>query len=179
MDIKPSLQKPRRCWDVKDLVTGEKDGVSGLGFLKHAPSSWQVKAHHLTRSFFFFFFNVYLAGYVLAVACRIFSLCRIISCSMQTPSCSMWDLVPWPGMEPGPPALGVWSLSHGTTWEVPVLTFLLTRARITPCLGHLKITCDITRSTVKNGGNGAKKDARKRGAFAFYHQHSYMTWLLQ
>ena len=25
-------------------------------------------------------------------------------------SCSMWDLVPWPGIEPGPPALGAQSL---------------------------------------------------------------------
>ena len=24
----------------------------------------------------------------------------------------MWDLVPWPGTEPGPPALGAWNLSH-------------------------------------------------------------------
>ena len=30
-----------------------------------------------------------------------------------------WDRVPWPGMESGPPALGVWSLSHCTTREVP------------------------------------------------------------
>ena len=28
---------------------------------------------------------------------------------------AMWDLVPWSGIEPGPPALGVWSLSHWTT----------------------------------------------------------------
>ena len=34
-------------------------------------------------------------------------------------SYSMWDLVPWPGIEPGPPALGAWSLSHWTTREVP------------------------------------------------------------
>ena len=27
-------------------------------------------------------------------------------------SCSMWDLVLWPGIEPGPPALGVWNLRH-------------------------------------------------------------------
>jgi len=33
-------------------------------------------------------------------------------------SCSVWDLVPWPGMEPGPPALGEWSLCHWTTREV-------------------------------------------------------------
>ena len=34
-------------------------------------------------------------------------------------SCSMWDLAPWPGIEPGPPALGAQSLSHWTTREVP------------------------------------------------------------
>ena len=34
-------------------------------------------------------------------------------------SCSMWDLVPQPGMEPGPPALGAQSLSLWTTREVP------------------------------------------------------------
>ena len=38
----------------------------------------------------------------------------------------MWDLVPQPGMEPGPPDLGAWSLSHWTTREVP-LGFCLTR----------------------------------------------------
>ena len=31
----------------------------------------------------------------------------------------MWDLVPWPAIEPGLPALGVQSLSHWTTSEVP------------------------------------------------------------
>ena len=32
--------------------------------------------------------------------------------------CSMRDLVPRPGIEPGPPALGAQSLSHWTTREV-------------------------------------------------------------
>ena len=27
-------------------------------------------------------------------------------------SCHIWDLVPWPGIEPGPPALGTWKLNH-------------------------------------------------------------------
>ena len=38
-----------------------------------------------------------------------------LGCSMQILSCSMWDLVPWLGIEPGPPALGVhvtWSYSE-------------------------------------------------------------------
>ena len=43
----------------------------------------------------------------LAVACKLFL------------SHGMWDLVPWPGMEPGPPALGVWSPSHWTSGQSP------------------------------------------------------------
>ena len=39
-------------------------------------------------------------------------------------SCGMWDLVPWPGIEPWPPALGAWNLSHWTTREVPTLLLL-------------------------------------------------------
>ena len=39
----------------------------------------------------------------------------IFSCGMQTLSCTMWDLVPWPGIKSGPPALGAQSLSHWTT----------------------------------------------------------------
>ena len=34
-------------------------------------------------------------------------------------SCSMWDLVSRPGIEPSPPALGVWSFSYWITREVP------------------------------------------------------------
>ena len=32
---------------------------------------------------------------------------------------SMWDLVPWSGFEPGPPALGMQNFSHWTTEEIP------------------------------------------------------------
>ena len=31
----------------------------------------------------------------------------------------MWDLIPQPGIEPEPPALGPWNLSLCTTREVP------------------------------------------------------------
>ena len=34
-------------------------------------------------------------------------------------SCGMQNLVPRPRIERGPPALGVWSLSHWTTREAP------------------------------------------------------------
>ena len=42
-------------------------------------------------------------------------------------SCGMRDLliVPRPGIEPRPPALGAWSLSYGTLREVPVYGNLL------------------------------------------------------
>ena len=32
--------------------------------------------------------------------------------------CSMWYLVPWPGVVPRPPAMEAWSLNHWTTREV-------------------------------------------------------------
>ena len=35
----------------------------------------------------------------------------------------MGNLVLWPGIEPGPPALGAWSLSHWTIREIPALNF--------------------------------------------------------
>ena len=43
----------------------------------------------------------------------------IFSCVTLTLVCSLWDLVPLPGTEPRPPALGAQSLSHWTPREVP------------------------------------------------------------
>ena len=43
---------------------------------------------------------------VFVVACKIFN-------------CGIWDLVPWPGIKPRPPALETWSLSRWITREVP------------------------------------------------------------
>ena len=67
---------------------------------------------------FFLKILIYLAHRVLVVACRIFS------CDMRTLRCGMWDLVPSPGIKPGPPALEAQSLSHWTTREGPILAFL-------------------------------------------------------
>ena len=54
-------------------------------------------------------------------------------------SCGMWALVPWPGIEPGPPALGVWDLSHWTTREVPQLSsFQWPTSQIIVALAALK-----------------------------------------
>ena len=45
--------------------------------------------------------------------------------SIKTLSCGLWDLVPRPGIKPGPPILGAQSLSHWTTREVPIFIFIV------------------------------------------------------
>ena len=59
---------------------------------------------------------------VLVVACGIFSYgmqtSLVVACELLAAAC-MRDLVPRPGIEPGPPALGAQSLTHWTTREVP------------------------------------------------------------
>ena len=56
---------------------------------------------------------------VLVAACGTLS-CSMwtLSCGIRTPSCGMLDLVPHPGIEPGPPASGGQSPTHWTTREV-------------------------------------------------------------
>ena len=66
-----------------------------------------------------FFFNVYFYFFIWPKWVSVVA-CRICSCSMRALSCCMWDLVPWLGIEPRPPALGVWSLSHWTTRGISV-----------------------------------------------------------
>ena len=66
----------------------------------------------ICTSFIYFFWLCW----VLVEACGIFS------CSVQTLSCSTWDLVLWPRIEPEPPALGAWSLRHWTAREDPSCT---------------------------------------------------------
>ena len=43
----------------------------------------------------------------------------IMACGLF--SCGIWDLILWPGIEPGPLALGAQRLSHWTTGEVPTV----------------------------------------------------------
>ena len=55
--------------------------------------------------------NLFWLCWVLVVACGLF----IVAC--------IWDLGPRPEIEPGPPVLGTWSLTHWTTREVPINAF--------------------------------------------------------
>ena len=99
--------------------------------------------------------------------------CGIFSCSMQTLSWSMWDLVPWPGIEPWRPettgstgstgafwALEAGVLAYGSSWMfylnptllslLPVgnllYTFLLSFLFCLSCLSHLSSSLLITQS---------------------------------
>ena len=55
-----------------------------------------------------------------------------LGCSMRTLSCSMWALAPWPGIEPGPPALGLQNISHWTMSDNP-LSVVMWELRLRAC----------------------------------------------
>ena len=88
----------------------------------HKKKTHQTEFHlwcHLfciLSALFFFFKYLFLFMYLAALGlhCGMWGL----SCGMQTLSCGMWDPIPLPGVEPGPPASGALSLSHWTTREV-------------------------------------------------------------
>ena len=107
-----------------------------------------------------FFFNVYLFG---CAACQLWHMgsavflaaCSIFSWGLQTLSYSMWDLGPWPGIEPGPSELGVWNLSHWTTRQVPKGKFNLLFAQIplslsTALWGSSGLPCSSINNWVKS-----------------------------
>ena len=60
-----------------------------------------------------------------SVPCRTFCMCKnpVFFLAASCFSCSMWDLVPWPGIESRSPVLGAQRLSHWTTREVPQILY--------------------------------------------------------
>ena len=70
-------------------------------------------------------------------------------------SCSMWDLVPWPEIKPGPPALGVWSLNHWATRESHFSIFLKTQSRLKSKIFYL-LCMFIISSKSWGWGHGEK-----------------------
>ena len=66
-------------------------------------------------------FKIYL---FIWLHCVLVEACGIFSCSLRDLAAwellfAAWDLVPWPGIDLGHPALGAWTLSHWTSREVP------------------------------------------------------------
>ena len=63
---------------------------------------------------------------VLVVSYGIRGLCcsmqDLFSCHMKALICSVWDLVPQPGVKPRTSVLGVQSLNHWITKEAPMIT---------------------------------------------------------
>ena len=87
-----------------------------------APSSVTWKSICvLLESFLIFILIVYLAA--LGLSRGMWGLESSLRCA-ESFICFMRDLLPRPGMEPGASALGVQSLSHGTTMGVPLLESL-------------------------------------------------------
>ena len=71
------------------------------------------------------------------------AVCGIFSCVMGSLGCSMWDLVPWPGIKPGPPLHrepGVLALGPRATREVLMLSALLHSSRSFP-MSWIVIRC--------------------------------------
>ena len=64
----------------------------------------------------YIFFKVYIFILLICLCQILVVACRII--------CSMWELVPCPGIEPRSPALGVGRLSHWTTRRVLIVYVL-------------------------------------------------------
>ena len=92
-----------------NLIKGEVCWVSNNQYLPHTGLWWAL--HMLYR----LFEEDRPWDFVCVCVCV-----AALNCSMQDLfSCGMWDLVPWPGIEPGLPAWGVQSLGHWTTREVP------------------------------------------------------------
>ena len=98
-------QAPQDCLSSRTCAEGSREFHTDLA------KGWKNKAF-----FFFFLIFIYLfrLRQVLVAARGIF----ITACGILVAAC-MWDLVPWPGIKPGPPALGAWSLTHWTSREAP------------------------------------------------------------
>ena len=66
----------------------------------------------------FFLKSIFI--YLLIWLCQVLvEACGVFSTGMCTLSCSLWDLVPWPEMEPRSCASGAQTLSHWTTRKDP------------------------------------------------------------
>ena len=125
----PNVMAFGRCLGL-DKVTriGPHDGIGVLA-VKWLSLIWLfanpwTAAHQaplssiVSRSFFKFMSieSVMLSNHLI-LCCPLLLLPSMRG--MQTLNWSLWDLVPWPGIKPRPPALESWSLSLLTTKEVP------------------------------------------------------------
>ena len=87
---------------------------------------WPSVHHHWKNSysdplpFFKVFIYLFIWLHQILVVSHLLLSCRQVGSLVVA---CMWDLVPWPGIEPRPPALGAWNLNHCATREVPFCPF--------------------------------------------------------
>ena len=120
----PRVSRWMLCWVKEWMQVHYKACLSTKQIFEMMKLRWNEQ-YFLMFFFSFFFFLIWMSR-VLVAAHRIFHLCcdvQSFHCSIRTLSCSMWDLVPRPGIEPRPPESGALSLSHWTIREVPKTVF--------------------------------------------------------
>ena len=94
-------------------------GISAGTFLMASPPGLSPPVLWLFLQQISFFLFKYLFIWLCQV---LVTACGVFSCGMRTLNCCMWDLVPWPGIEPRTLALGAQSVSQWPTREVPQLS---------------------------------------------------------
>ena len=93
-------------------------------FLSVEKALWNEFYGRLVSNFFFLIF-IKIKKCLIWLHWVLVEACGIFSCGRRTLGCSTWDLVPLTGSNLGPlPALGVWSLGHWTTRQIPLNFFL-------------------------------------------------------
>ena len=112
------------------------------------------------------------------------------SWGMWTLSCSLWDLAPWPGIKPGPPALGVWSLSYWApgVWLTSLLPWFTLQSvhhslrsiifllRIATGSCHLQINTQNPHPTSKSPKNSPKSPLWSQLSFEFHALWDQQIW---
>lgn len=101
-------------------LPGCRDMGGGLSDEGHSHSQGFISSVHQMDIFFAFYLCI-LNTYIFIW------LRQILVAANKILSCTTWDLVPLPGIEPGTPVWGAQSLSHWLTREVPLLCFLIKR----------------------------------------------------
>ena len=110
------------------------DGRWGEGVAKILKQMWTGQINYKlwegkkkTHRMFLHWFSLKYLIFIYLFDCARSSLRHVgvATCKLLwTLSFSLWDLVPWPVIKSGPPALGVQSPSHWTNREVPLICTL-------------------------------------------------------
>ena len=108
------------------FLTSEPPGTLQLSYLAYRKCFYKDNSGSMNQNFLFLK-KIFIYLFMYLAVLGVCGTCNLGS-SLQPAgsfSCSMWDLVPWPGIEPRFPALIAQNLSHWTTREVPEFPFFI------------------------------------------------------